>query len=239
MSATRFVVVCFGRTGSSWLCSLLRSHPAILCHGELFNLKQIGFSPNPFKDSTIHTPWTMAARDGDPARFLAAVLSEDLGHQAVGFKMLNWTHPEVLFELARSPDVRKVILSRRNRVRAFLSRTRARALETWQVESYNGYRIHLDPTELARYVKRYERFYGELRGAARGTPVHEVVYEDLLEDDQLAQGIVEFLGVTPSDMPLRSRLPRQSQDLIRDVVTNFDELSTLLRGTPLDAELNA
>ena len=80
MSATRFVVVCFGRTGSSWLCSLLRSHPAILCHGELFNLKQIGFSPNPFKDSTIHTPWTMAARDGDPARFLAAVLSEDCVH---------------------------------------------------------------------------------------------------------------------------------------------------------------
>jgi LPS sulfotransferase NodH len=239
VSATPFVIVCFGRTGSSWLCSLLQSHPGILCHGEIFSPKGIRFAPGYLDRSPMAATWTVASRDSDPEKFLEAVLSEDLGHQAVGFKMLNWMQPDLMLRLARSQAVHKVILRRQNRVRAFLSRTRSEALERWQLESYHGSRVRLDPAELVAYVKRYERFYDELRAAATGTPVLEVVYEELLEDDRCARGIVEFLGATPSDVPLRSRLFRQSHDLTRDVVINFEELSVLLHGTALQAELNS
>lgn len=239
MSVTRFVVVCFGRTGSSWLCSLLQSHPAILCHEELFSPKGIRYAPGYLERLGTTAPWSVDSRDRHAAGFLEAVLSQDLGHQAVGFKMLNWMRSEMLFDLARRPDVHKVILRRRNRVRAFLSRTRSEALERWYMESYHGLRIRLEPTELIEYVERYDTFYDELRAATAGTPVWEIAYEDLLEDDQRARGIVDFLGVEPRDVRLRSALPRQSRDLTREVVINFEELSSRLRGTALHAELEA
>jgi hypothetical protein len=233
------VVVCFGRTGSGWLCSLLQSHPAILCHGEIFSAKGLRLAGPPRERSAIAARWPVSSRDTDPMGFVQDVLAEGLGHQAVGFKMLNWMHPEVLFGLARSPDVHKVILGRRNRVRAFLSRTRSEALERWWDEGYDGFRVRLDPTELVEYAGRYEDFYDQLRVAAAGTPALEVTYEDLLEDEQRAREIVDFLGVRPSDIQLESRWPRQSRDQTRDVVSNFDELSVLLRGTGLEAELEA
>lgn len=239
MSATPFVIVGFGRTGSTWLLLLLRSHPAVLCHGEIFSTKGIMYDRNQLDRSATAATWTMASRDRDPAAFLKAILADDLGHQAVGVKMLNWHQPELLFQVARCPDVHKVIVRRRNRVRAFLSRTRSEAISRWMMDSYDGMRVRLDPDELLAYVRRYDQFYEQLQATARGTPMREVVYEDLLEDDQRARGIVEFLGVEPSDIPLRASLPRQSDDLTREAVINFDELSVLLRGTPLHAELHA
>ncbi len=239
MRATRFVVVCFGRTGSSWLCSLLQSHPAILCHGELFSPKGIQYGPGYLECSETAPSWSIDSRDRDPSGFLDALFSEDLGHQAVGLKMLNWHQPEFLFDLVRRQDLHKVIVCRHNRIRAFLSRARSEMLEQWIGRSYDGFRIVLDPDELLAYVHRYDSFYDRLRAAAAGTPTHEVVYEALLEDDRPARSIVEFLGVEPSDFPLYSALQRQSGDVTREVVVNFEELARILRGTPLQAELEA
>lgn len=237
MSATRFVIASFGRTGSTWLTLLVRSHPAILCHGEIFNPPEIKWAPGHVEHSKVAAAWTVASRDRDPAGFLETVLADDRGHQAVGAKMLNWHQPELLFEVARRPDVHKVILRRRNRVRAFLSRERSDLLLRRMRESYDGFRIRLDPDELLAYARRYDSFYDSLRTVAAGAPVFEVVYEDLLDGTQSAQDVVAFLGVEPSDFPLASGMRRQSRDRTRDVVTNFDELSELVRGTPLQAEL--
>lgn len=239
MSATRFVLASFGRTGSTWLTMLLRSHPAILCHGEVFNLPEIKYAPGYVDRSKTPSCWTAASRDHDPTAFLEALFLEDLGHQAVGIKMLNWHHPDLLFDLARRPDVHKVILRRRNRIRAFLSRVRSQALSRWVRDSYDGMRVRLDPDELLAYVRRYDRFYEQMLTTSHGTPMREVLYEDLLDDPQSARDVVEFLGVEPSEIPLHAGLPRQSDDRTRDVVTNFEELSELLRGTALQPELEA
>jgi LPS sulfotransferase NodH len=238
-SATRFVIASFSRTGSTWLTLLLRSHPAILCHGEVFNLAGIKYDQRYLEHSMAAKEWTMDARDRDPAGFLAALFSDDLGHQAVGIKLLDWHHPELIAQLARDQDVHKVIVRRRNRVRAFLSHTRAKATCRWVNDSYDGMRVHIDPDELLAYVRRYDAFYEGMRTMARGTPIREVLYEDLLEDPQSARGVVAFLGVEPCDLPLHSKLPRQSNDVPRDAVVNFQELSLRLRGTALHAELTA
>ena len=42
--AVRFVVVAVRRAGSNMLCTLLDSHPAILCHHELFNPRGIFYA---------------------------------------------------------------------------------------------------------------------------------------------------------------------------------------------------
>ena len=36
-STTRFVILAAPRSGSNLLCTLLNSHPEILCHHEVFN----------------------------------------------------------------------------------------------------------------------------------------------------------------------------------------------------------
>ncbi|EJK67303.1 hypothetical protein THAOC_11684, partial [Thalassiosira oceanica] len=37
----RFIVLCWRRTGSNWLCGVLHGHPEILMHNELFNESDI------------------------------------------------------------------------------------------------------------------------------------------------------------------------------------------------------
>jgi LPS sulfotransferase NodH len=238
VSATRFVIACFPRTGSNWLCALLNSHPSILCHAEVFSPDQIWYEYRHTQRSAMAAAWTMDKRDRDPAAFLESVFADDCGHDAVGIKMLNWQQVELLQHLARQRDVYKVILQRRNRVRAFLSQTRSGLTGRLSGDSYHGLQVRLDPKELLDYAHGYDRFYAGLRAAAAGTPVHVVTYEELLQDVGSANAVVKFLGAEPSDFALQAQVRRQSHDSLRDAVVNFDELSSVLAETSLHAELH-
>lgn len=237
MSATPFVITCFARTGSSWLCQLLNSHPSILCHDEVFHEQRIMYADGHADGCGPREAWTVAEREQDPAAFVKHVYSDRRGCEAVGFKLLNWPHRELVFDIAHRPDVHKVILHRRNRVRVFVSLTRARRTGHWRNEDYRGTPVRLDPEELVDFADRYERFYREIRAASAGTPTRVITYERLAEDPQHAATSVEFLGVKPSELPLSARLKRQSDEQIRDVVVNFTELSRRLAGTSLQADL--
>jgi hypothetical protein len=49
---TRFVIFAVPRTGSNWLCSLLNSHPEIICHHEIFNPERIIYSTS-YRDGQL------------------------------------------------------------------------------------------------------------------------------------------------------------------------------------------
>jgi hypothetical protein len=85
---TRFVVLCWRRTGSNWLCGILYNHPEIFMHNELFNENSI----HTYYDSTL-SQWTYISRDTFPGEFLndaysayQKVPSKELQTRAVGFK---------------------------------------------------------------------------------------------------------------------------------------------------------
>jgi hypothetical protein len=130
----RFVVYAAPRTGSNFLCSLLNSHPRILCHHGLFNPGGIHYA----LDHRDGEPdfGTVEERDRDPQRFLEKVWSYDGGKRAIGFKFNSGEHPVAADTVARDVGVRKVLLRRRNRIKTYVSEQIAESTGEW--ESYIG-----------------------------------------------------------------------------------------------------
>ena len=236
MPTTRFLIACEARTGSNWMCGLLNSHPQVLCHHEVFHPEALYYAFG-YRDGRLAHLGAIQDRDRDPLRFARALWDEDHGHAAVGFKILAGQVPALLQTLLADTSVRKLILRRRSRVRAYLSLLRARQTGHWAQKSYDGVAVHVEPLQLAEFARRYERYYTELRAATLLQPAREVVYEDLERDPRVLAGVLRFLGVDAQDVELSARNVRQSQDTLVAAIANHAELVDALRGTPLEAEL--
>jgi LPS sulfotransferase NodH len=91
---TRFVILAAPRTGSNWLCSLLNSHPGILCHHEVFNPNGIFYALD-FRDGAFDLG-TIEERNRRPLEFLSRIWQHPLGTNCVGFKMTRGQDEHVL-----------------------------------------------------------------------------------------------------------------------------------------------
>lgn len=236
MPQTRFLIACEARTGSNWLCGLLNSHPDVLCHHEVFHPDALYYAFG-FRDGRLAHLGSTAERDRDPRRFARELLDADFGRSAVGFKILGQQAPGLLRELLADASVKKLILRRRNRVRAFVSLLRARQTGHWAQKSYDGIAVRVDPRELAEYVRDYDEHYRMLREATQGQPALELVYEDLQQEPRRIEDVLRFLGVGVSGVSLSARNARQSQDGLESAIENHAELCAALRGGPLADEL--
>lgn len=257
---TRAVLVASARTGSSWLVSLLDSHPAIRFHGELFNLEQA-----PLR----------ALRD--PLGYLATRLSPAPGVAVVGFKLLqhqsrveylndflreldqgrasevDWrrhfpSRPvggasvpamPALWEALRGGGWRVIHLQRRNLLRQRISHARlmARSRARWGGGSSGAAPVLLPAADLTRAFDRHAAAVTAVRAFFADVPVLEMAYEDLVAaPDHQQRQLLRFLQVPLA--PLRSALPRPAPRPLRDELANYDEVARALGGTPWAALLD-
>jgi len=236
MPVTRFLIVCQPRTGSNWLCSLLQSHPQILCHHEVFHPDEIYYAVG-HRDGRLAHLGSARDRDADPQGFLERLWREDFGRPVVGIKLLDAQAPELLARLLSDAGVKKVLLRRQSRIRAYVSLLRARASGFWARTSYDGLAVHVEPGELLEFAQRYDAYYARLRAATRSQPALEVVYEDLQRDPCVLARLLDFLGVDSAGVQLGAHLPRQSSDSLQEAISNFGDLAQALRGSALEPEL--
>jgi len=237
---TQFVILASPRCGSNWLCSLLDSHPEVLCHHELFNPDGIHLSRSLRSKGEILGG--VDAREKAPLELLARAWRASLGHKAVGFK-LNLGQPEFVFsEVIQDPDTRKIILSRRNRIRSFLSEMIAEKTNVW--ESYPDSRRMAAPgpqrvevTDLSRQVVRNRNYYRSLRQRidAAGQSALELEYEYLAERETHRR-ILRFLDVDPGP-ELTAETARMNRGSLRSLISNFEQLEQELAGTELQQDL--
>jgi LPS sulfotransferase NodH len=236
MPETRFLIACQPRTGSNWLCAMLQSHPRILCHHEVFHPDEIYYAVG-HRDGRLAHLGSARDRDADPARFLERLWREDFGRPVVGVKLLGDQAPELRARLLADTGVKKVLLRRRSRVRAYVSLLRARASGFWARTSYDGLAVHVEAGELLDFARRYDAWYAGLRAATRSKPALEVVYEELQRDPRVLARLLEFLGVDSTGVQLGAHMPRQSSDTLREAISNFGALASALRGSTLEPEL--
>lgn len=180
----RFVILATPRSGSNLLCTLLHSHPDVLCHHELFNPAGI-FTALPLRDDPQFDLGTTEARDADPAAFLAQVWQRSLGYQWLGFKITDPQQPTLRKQLCQDPTIHKIVLRRRSALKAYLSRLIAEHTGRW--EDYRNLRVattpskvHVDYTHLRNAIQHSHQFYQTIEAQLRGSVTY-LTYEALFK----------------------------------------------------------
>lgn len=234
----RFVIFAAPRTGSNLLCSLLNAHPDIRCHHGLFNPDGVHCARD--RPDTLGT---IADRDRDPIAFLDGVWASGEGARAIGFKINLGENAVAAGALLRDASVRKLLLRRRNRVRAYVSEAIAERTGVW--ESFDPPADTRLPTirvaagDLLRHADRNAAYYVGLEETlgATGQDWFDTGYEALGDTSELAR-ILAWLGVA-GRQPLAPASSKRGPSDLGAVVANFDELAAALAGTALAEELHA
>jgi len=240
-AVVRFLIVAARRTGSNLLCTLLGSHPDVLCHHELFNPDGI-FYALPLRENGFSLG-TLAERAADPLGFLGRVWDANLGKRCIGFKMTRGQHRRVLEALLADPTVRVIVLRRANRVKAFASELRAEATSRWEIYDRAELdperpRVHVAPAALDAYLAANEAFYTEVDRALAGSDgrVLRVTYERLFRDDEQRR-LLDFLELPSDGGALTAKSVKQNPCDLRDLIENYDALARELAGSVLASEL--
>jgi LPS sulfotransferase NodH len=239
MSQTRFVILAAPRTGSNLLCTLLNSHPDITCHHELFNPRGVFYAVDR-RDGSIDLG-DVGERDRDPIGFLDRLWHSDAKASCIGFKMTRGQSDDVMQQLLRDTEVRKILLRRGNRLKTYVSQLIAEQTDLWEAytdadlcNDVSRPRIGLDG--LRAHTASTDRFYADLLEATRGQPVVETMYEDLFSTSEQERLLRELGASTRAS--LRSGSVKQNDRDLRQLIDNFDELEIALRGSPHHAELH-
>jgi len=226
---TRYVILFIGRDGSTYLSSLLASHPNIQQLYERFGLmRKNGQGTNEQLD------WVR--------KFFTPTL---IGRAAaVGFKskIRDVLDPEGFAQLLTTKRCHIIEVRRRNRVKAVVSELYASRLfeasGKWNLynEKDRQRPTTIDPADFDALLVEREAADAQLESYIRqlGRPTLRILYEDLMLDrDAVLRDIFMFLRVQPK--ALAGRTLKHTSDNLRDVLVNFDEL----RGRYLGSEYEA
>jgi hypothetical protein len=242
LKPVQFVILNAPRTGSNYLCTVLNSHPEILCHHEIFNPHVVGVARH--LQLSEFRMGSLEERNADPIRFLDRVWALPMGRSRVGFK-LCWRQNEAVYRfLLKESGIRKIVLKRRNRVRTYVSLALARHTTEWVTyddSAQPGPRpaIQIDPRAFLDTVAFNNDYYNEIEGALRESDqaFQTLYYEDVISGSGIAQAL-EFLGVEPQGAGgLRGQTWKLTNTPLPELVLNFDQLAAELRGTEFEPEL--
>lgn len=230
----RFVVLAAPRTGSNMLCSLLDSHPAIVCHHEIFNPQGIFLSLT-FRGSLDFG--TVSERDSQPRAFLDRFWNHAWPAFAVGFKMTRGQPMEIMDLVIADDSVRVIVLFRRNHLRMAASESLAALTDQW--EAYEGDalatkpRIYLTSTEVIEHRRLTALFYAALfnRLESLARPYLLCAYEDL-PAPEVRESLLAFLGVESAT--LRSKSIVQNPGDLSEVIVNWGDLVSSSLARPFE-----
>ena len=224
------------------LCTLLNSHPAILCHHELFNPRGVFLALDRRGDP--HGLGAMDQRDRDPTGFLDGVWKAAGEASHVGFKVTRGQAEAVRPLLLRDPGIAKIVLRRSNRLKTFVSYLIAEQNNRW--EFYGGEarpgpppRVAVERGALEAFARANEAFYEALHAelARHGQRYLELRYEALGSRTE-HERLLAFLGLSPPHPWLSAASVKLGSRDLHAAIANFAELDEDLRGTSYHAELH-
>ncbi len=238
------MITCPARTGSSMLVHLLRSHPEICSHSEVFTPHRItGITGSYLKKSREQADFLdrlSRERDRDPIKFLYKIVLDCQEKKVVGFKL---KHNELVLpefkalreEIANDLDFRIIHLRRENLLRRFLSHYIANRV-THTTLAVQGQPIpdvppvRLDPLECQRDFEttlKREAEFRELFASHRG---FSLSYEEMVaRDPGKMAALLDFLGVSPRELTTTTK--KLGNDNLRNAISNFDELRSYFAGS--------
>jgi LPS sulfotransferase NodH len=226
---TPYIILFIERDGSTYLTSMMMEHPDVQAVYEHFAvLRQKGAT------AEDQLNW---ARD-----FFSPPL---LGKKrAIGFKtkLVDVLDREGFTELIHRKGCHVIQMRRRNLVKAVVSRINARRLYEasgkWNLykESDRMPPTVFDPEQFDQYLQERQQSDQELEDyvAQLQLPKIKVEYEDLLQNrDRVLRQVFAFLKIRP--WPVEGKTLKHTQDDLREVILNFDDLRSRYAGTRYEA----
>jgi LPS sulfotransferase NodH len=222
---TSYVILFIERDGSTYLTSMLMEHPQIQAEYEKFAvLRQQG------------------AQGREQLKWLEDFLTPPLlgKKAALGFKtkLVDVLDMDGFVRLLNNKNCHLIQMRRRNMVKAVVSRINARRLYessgNWNLykESDRLPPMEIDPHQFDQFLDERRQADQELDNFIAGLdlPKIKVEYEDLLVNrDRVMNELFAFIDV-PS-LPLHGKTLKNTQDDLREVVLNFDDLRTRYTGS--------
>jgi LPS sulfotransferase NodH len=245
MHARGFVTHFTARSGSTYLIYRLRQHPDLVARAEVFGNKLLPGDKEQTADNQIaflRKYWRPYRLD-DPRP----------DGKARGFKLQISKEHQQLIAFARyvkllgEHDICRIFLYRRNLVKQVVSALRAHQVKELTMTETGQERAHLFDSDLQhkaralpalevdcaafkRQLRTLEGSYKQLRDLEQkvGSSL-TIEYEDMIANPQATfDRIFECIGVKPIDVTSDEPVKKITDDNLRNVIANFDELSSYL-----------
>jgi len=226
---TPYVILFIERDGSTYMISLLTSHPQIQSVYERF--------------AVMRQKGTNGKEQIEWARqfFSPPIITR---YRAVGFKtkLVDILDKDAFLQLLREKNVRIIQMQRRNQVKAVVSRINAKRLHdvTGNWNLYNEKErlpaFEIDPDMFHQYLLERIQADEELTNFTEklNLPTLKMVYEDLLVNrDRVLSRVFDFLGVDP--FPVQGKTLKNTSDDLKEVILNFEQLRSKYSGTKFES----
>lgn len=242
----RFCIIFEGRTGSSYVVSVLNQHSSVLCMPEIFGKlgagKQTEIMSAFLNGSDISQLYPFASDSKYYKKPYELKLTNDL-ISAYGFKtkLINVANIIEFSYFLEEHNIKLIYLSRLNIVKSVVSKLNALRMRALKGKSNADSRrdvlgpIQVDLNEFAMYLHQREKseawhswFFEQHSG-----PKINLLYENLMKnEDTFFKCFFNFLNVEPSLAGTQeTRFFKNTPDRLSEAVLNYDELLNQYIGT--------
>jgi SAM-dependent methyltransferase/LPS sulfotransferase NodH len=240
-----YMITCPARSGSGMLVNLLRSHPDICSHGEVFSPNKITGITGTYlwksRDQPGFLEQLSEERDRDPLKFLYKIVLDLQGKKAVCFKLKHNELVQPEFGLLRNEiindrDFRIIHLRRENLLRRYLSHYIASRVTgiRWVVQGQTVPELQpltLDPSECQKNFETILRREKEFAELFAQHPSFSISYEEMVTPGgEKIQSLLDFIGVSRRE--LTTATLKLARNDLRQAIANFEELRDYFASSP-------
>lgn len=231
-----YAIVSHQRSGTHWLLSLLRSHPACFGVGEVLLNRETKYNYYAFLGRLAASDPGIVFPSGQVSGWQAFLNSLPVPSGVNAVAILHYNQIEMLpnrLVLHILSTTRMVHLVRENVLRSMVSDLAAVHRKTLPPELVSPgapISITLPADSLVQELQRQEQEIADWRKLLAPVTACELTYENLVADTSGECGkVLAALRLPPHD--LSSGLQRMTPQPLREVVANFEEVAAVLAGT--------
>jgi LPS sulfotransferase NodH len=249
---TKFVVLSTQRSGSTWVVDMLNSHPRVVAYSELFMHGGEGRPKWGTEQDLLYWQTFIAEKGGGRLarqywlwHYLGRAFAARPGIDAVGFKLMYSQLTRISKPLMPALWVKRariIHLIRRNALDVVLSKEAGEArpgvLHARDGQAVESVRVRLSTEDLLERMTAHDRAVAGARVRFKrvGVPYQEVVYEDLVQDEQAGfDALFRFLEVEPQRVS--SSLQKVNPTAHEELIENYGEVRDALDGTRFAGQL--
>lgn len=232
----KYIIIGSARSGSTYLVSLLSSHPDMKLCGEVIG-------DGKMKKNKIN----LLLNKCGPPKYFYNQFKKHFFKSAVGVKVLyyqfknnygkKWNVEDIesiLRAVIRDKSIKIIHLKRQNLLHVFLSNQLAMKTGEYAIRNPGKVKdsgsISLSPEKCERFFKKTSQNWIDFDEYFSEHSICEIYYQDLASNtESVCQKIIDFLGVRP--FPLKGNTFKQSQKPISEKIENYGELKKYFKNT--------